>query len=366
METKVCRKCNIDLPLSEYHKPRNGLYYSSKCKECRKEEYRETKGAEAAERKKLKKVMLEEKGLKECNVCKLELPLSNYIKSKDGYYGSSCNNCYNEKQRERRLKKKIENGYVAKPKLIVKDGFKICNECNLELPISDFYIKNKDRGTYECRCKKCHYKYNKGYMQNYNSIPEKKEKIRENRKAYKKKKALEAKIIRDNLKAEKQGLLGIELENKRKEKEQQDLIREEKKRMIAYRKTDEYRIELKKKDNERRYEKWKFKFKNDPLFALKKRLRTLIRGSFRKSGYTNFKARTEEIVGISFNEFKVYMESKFVNGMNWENRSEWHIDHIIPLSTAKSEQELIALSHYTNLQPLWVIDNLKKGNKILA
>jgi hypothetical protein len=243
---------------------------------------------------------------------------------------------------------------------------KVCNKCNLELPISDFYIKNKERGTYQCMCKKCHYKSRIEYLKEYNSIPENKNRIKENQRAYEKKKVLEAKIIRDNLKAEKQRLIDIEIENKRIEKEQQDLIRVEKKRMIAYRKTDEYRIELKKKDNERRYERWKFKFKNDPLFALKKRLRTLIRGSFRKSGYTNFKARTEEIVGISFNEFKVYMESKFVDGMNWGNRDLWHIDHIIPLSTANSEQELIALSHYTNLQPLWAMDNLKKGNKILV
>jgi len=360
METRICKKCNKDLPISNYY---NRDY---KCKECRKEEYRETKGAEAAERKILKKVMLEEKGVQECNVCKLEFPLSNFKKTNNGYYIYRCNDCYNEKQRERRLKKKIENGYVVKPKLIIKDGFKICNECKIELPISDFYIKNKERGTYHCMCKKCQYKYKKGYMEKYISIPENKDKMREKRKAYKKKKALEAKIIRDNLKAEKQRLIDIEIENKRIEKEQQDLIKEEKKRIIAYKKTDEYRIEQDKRNNERRKERFKFRFNNDPLFALKKRLRILVRGSFRKSGYTNFKTRTEEIVGISFNEFKLYMESKFVDGMNWDNRGDWHIDHIIPLSTAKSEQELIALSHYTNLQPLWAMDNLKKGNKILV
>jgi hypothetical protein len=244
---------------------------------------------------------------------------------------------------------------------------KVCNKCNLELTISDFYIKNKDRGTYECGCKKCHYKSRIEYLKEYNSIPENINRRKEIQRAYDKKKVLEAKVIRDNLKAEKQRLIDIEIENKRiTKKEQQDLIREEKKRIVGYKKTDEYKIEQKKKDNERRKERFKFRFNNNPLFALKKRLRTLIRGSFRKSGYTNFKARTEEIVGISFNEFKVYMESKFVNGMNWENRSEWHIDHIIPLSSAKSEQELIALSHYTNLQPLWAMDNLKKSNKILV
>ena len=50
--------------------------------------------------------------------------------------------------------------------------------------------------------------------------------------------------------------------------------------------------------------------------------------------------------------------------MNWENRNLWHVDHIIPLSSAKTEEELVKLCHYTNLQPLWAEDNLKKSNKI--
>lgn len=52
--------------------------------------------------------------------------------------------------------------------------------------------------------------------------------------------------------------------------------------------------------------------------------------------------------------------------MTWENRNEWHIDHITPLSSAKTEEELYKLCHYTNLQPLWAEENLKKGNKIIV
>jgi len=53
--------------------------------------------------------------------------------------------------------------------------------------------------------------------------------------------------------------------------------------------------------------------------------------------------------------------------MNWSNNTMhgWHIDHIIPLSTAKTEQDIIKLCHYTNHQPLWAKDNLSKGNKTL-
>ena len=60
---------------------------------------------------------------------------------------------------------------------------------------------------------------------------------------------------------------------------------------------------------------------------------------------------------------KEHLESQFIDGMGWDNRVEWHIDHIIPLSSAKTEDELYRLCHYTNLQPLWAEDNLKKGNK---
>ena len=51
--------------------------------------------------------------------------------------------------------------------------------------------------------------------------------------------------------------------------------------------------------------------------------------------------------------------------MSWENHGKWHIDHIIPLSTANTEEDILNLCHYTNLQPLWAEDNIKKSNKIL-
>jgi hypothetical protein len=47
--------------------------------------------------------------------------------------------------------------------------------------------------------------------------------------------------------------------------------------------------------------------------------------------------------------------------MTWENHGEWHLDHIKSLASSKTEQELYKRCHYTNLQPLWAIDNIKKG-----
>lgn len=76
------------------------------------------------------------------------------------------------------------------------------------------------------------------------------------------------------------------------------------------------------------------------------------------------KSLTHEILGCSYSEFKTHIESQFIDGMSWDNRSEWHIDHKIPVSSAKTEEELIALNHYSNLQPLWALDNMKKGAKM--
>ena len=82
--------------------------------------------------------------------------------------------------------------------------------------------------------------------------------------------------------------------------------------------------------------------------------------------YIKYKSkRTFEIVGCTPEFLKEYLEKQFKDGMSWENRHLFHIDHIIPLSSAKTEKEIYKLCHYTNLQPLWVDENLKKSNKIV-
>jgi hypothetical protein len=97
----------------------------------------------------------------------------------------------------------------------------------------------------------------------------------------------------------------------------------------------------------------------DILFRLASNLRNRTR-KFLK----NKSKSTKEIIGIELDELKIYLETLFVDGMAWDNYGSWHIDHIIPLSSAKNEEELIKLCHYTNLQPLYAIDNIIKSNKI--
>ena len=68
-------------------------------------------------------------------------------------------------------------------------------------------------------------------------------------------------------------------------------------------------------------------------------------------------------LGCSLEELKLFLENQFLPGMSWDNSGEWHIDHIIPLSAfdLTDKEECKKACHYTNLQPLWAEDNLKKG-----
>jgi hypothetical protein len=73
-----------------------------------------------------------------------------------------------------------------------------------------------------------------------------------------------------------------------------------------------------------------------------------------------------KMIGCTPEEFRKYLENRFLEGMNWDNYGlyVWHIDHIIPISSAKTLEDIKRLCHYTNFQPLWAEDNLKKGNQM--
>lgn len=114
----------------------------------------------------------------------------------------------------------------------------------------------------------------------------------------------------------------------------------------------------------------------DNLFKLSFSLRQLIYNSLKKKKRNNIKkSKTYNILGCSFEEFKLYLESKFEPWMNWDNYGNqngiakepnfsWDIDHIVPIKSAKTEEEVIKLNHYTNLQPLCSYINrwIKRGN----
>lgn len=102
--------------------------------------------------------------------------------------------------------------------------------------------------------------------------------------------------------------------------------------------------------------------KSDALFTITGRMRCRINDALRKRGFPKT-GKTEELLGCSYETLLHHLESQFRDGMSWGNRNHWHIDHITPLASARTEEELTKLFHYTNLQPLWARDNLKKGAK---
>lgn len=122
------------------------------------------------------------------------------------------------------------------------------------------------------------------------------------------------------------------------------------------------------KDRVREYHRKyrKEKWSTDEVYVLSKLCRRRVLFALQRGGYPK-KCKTAEMLGCSWEELARHIESQFEPGMTWENRGSggWHLDHIIPLASAQTEEELIALCHYTNLQPLWAEDNLRKGAKLL-
>jgi hypothetical protein len=73
-----------------------------------------------------------------------------------------------------------------------------------------------------------------------------------------------------------------------------------------------------------------------------------------------------QLLGCTIPELVTHLEDQFTDGMSWESRGLWHIDHILPLSSFDLEdaKQLATACHYTNLQPLWAFDNWSKGSKV--
>lgn len=107
----------------------------------------------------------------------------------------------------------------------------------------------------------------------------------------------------------------------------------------------------------------KYRLANDPIFRLRKYFRNRVSSIFKEVGIKK-RASSAKILGVSYETAKKHLERQFKKGMSWDNHGEWHIDHIIPLSSARTEEDLITLCHYSNLQPLWAKENLQKRNQI--
>ena len=180
---------------------------------------------------------------------------------------------------------------------------KVCNKCKVEKDVVEFSKDKNIKDGYRCQCKSC---------------------IKEYRKEY-----YEANKERAN-----------------------ECSKE-------YYKANEERV----KEYSKKY--YKERKKTDDLFKLKCNLRVRTSNAFRNKGYRK-NTKTQHMLGVDWEVAKQHIERQFTKGMNWGNHGEWHIDHIIPLASAKTPERLKQLCHYTNLQPMWAEENISKKDKIIG
>ncbi len=125
------------------------------------------------------------------------------------------------------------------------------------------------------------------------------------------------------------------------------------KQQKEYEKNNKDKIRQKKREYERN------RLKTDDLYKLRMKIKNTIRHSFKRKGIVK-NSFTKEILGCEFSEFKKHIESRLEPWMSWNNyglyngeeKFGWDLDHIVPVSSAITEEELIALNHHTNFQPL--------------
>ena len=108
------------------------------------------------------------------------------------------------------------------------------------------------------------------------------------------------------------------------------------------------------------------KRQNDPVYRFRNGITRLVSTYKKKTGYTGSKG-TWEMIGCDFETFLSHIQAQFESGMTLENygggAGRWSIDHIIPMSTARNDEDVERLNHYTNLRPLWSTENCKKAGK---
>lgn len=247
------------------------------------------------------------KNHKICCTCNKELHKSFFPKNKNGKLGvhSKCKSCF----KIYRENNKRTNSEITE---------KFCKKCKTKKQISKFQKRSGFKDGYDCSCKEC-----RRSVKNYNT---------------KKCRYCDTSYEVDSYKSVKEKFK--QCDNCKKER------------------NNSYRKEYVKKN------KSKSAIRNITYQSFIRALK----GQYIKS------EKTEELLGCSLQKAIRHIERTFSEGMSWNNHGRcsegkcdgvWHIDHIIPLDSAKTEEELKELCHYTNLQALWAKENLNKKNKIL-
>lgn len=333
---------------------------------------------------------------KTCSKCNQNLPIDNFgfVDKSKGYRRGDCKECckkisrsYYKTNRKKLLFQKKSYAQTNKEKIAERNkAYREANKESLKEYQKDYYkayrkvnrekLKKKAKEYYEANKEKIAAKVKKAYKeknkvkilerQNAKKAKEKakekakkaKEKERELKKAYREKTAKQRERERKQAYYKK---------NKEKILKRCKTYREANKEKIA-----DYRKAYFKVNSKNYYNYISQRRKSDPLFRLNL--------AYRRSCYRAFQSigkkknnKSLKLLGLkTWKELAEHLQAQFYNHpktgekMTFDNHGfhGWHIDHIIPLSTATTEEEIIKLCHYTNLQPLWAEDNLRKSNKI--
>ena len=228
---------------------------------------------------------------------------------------------------------------------------KKCISCGLEKEINCFSYR-KDIQTYRNQCKECRTKKDK-------------ERIYNNKEKYEHY-VMYHKEYRNNNK------IKINKYAEKYRKANKDIIKSKQKQYYIKNKeylkakAKEYRLLNKENISKKKYESKKRKLDNDVIYKLKEQTRNMIYQCFRKRHFKK-NTKAEQILGCDLNYFVKHLLITYKNkyGINWDKQELIEIDHIIPLATARTEEEVKALCHYTNLQLLKKKDNRDKSDKIL-
>jgi hypothetical protein len=135
----------------------------------------------------------------------------------------------------------------------------------------------------------------------------------------------------------------------------------------------EYKKRWYQENKPKLYDKIKERKLTDIKYRLERNIRSLIYMSIKRKGYSK-NSKTFEILGCTYEEFKLHLESKFESWMTWDNYGlyngepnyGWDIDHKIPSSSSNDIKELYELNNYLNLQPLCsYVNRVVKKDKIV-
>lgn len=102
----------------------------------------------------------------------------------------------------------------------------------------------------------------------------------------------------------------------------------------------------------------------DPKTRLRRRLSWHIRRAINNVGSAKG-GKTFDLLGYGPSDLARHIERQFAKGMGWHNANEWDIDHIIPISTARTLDDVIALNQMSNLRPMWREENNAKRAKVM-